>query len=304
MKILLRPARKAVLIGSDFHNRLQKYVGEWGIVVESTIETQSSLIAFGTNNLNAVGKRSSPAQSVVLKIIKQPGDEWRAGEVLKAFDGRGVVRVYEQAPGAVLMERLRPGTPLVDVVLNGRDEEATDILSGVIRQMSTLETPAVAFPTEHDWARGFDRYIASGDEQIPRDLVETAQQTYLRLAATQRHTRLLHGDLQHYNVLFDLDRGWVAIDPKGVIGEVEYEIGAAMRNPVERPDLFLSLTTIERRLQQFTNRLNLDYQRALEWTFAQSVLSAIWGVEDGFEVGPHDSSLRLAKEILPMIEMP
>ena len=42
---------------------------------------------------------------------------------------------------------------------------------------------------------------------------------------------LLHGDLQHYNVLLDKDRGWVAIDPKGVVGELEYEVGALLRNP-------------------------------------------------------------------------
>ncbi|HKY26510.1 MAG TPA: aminoglycoside phosphotransferase family protein [Pyrinomonadaceae bacterium] len=311
---------------SESTYRLQQRAREWDVNVERTVETESSLVAFG--------ERSSAVQSVVLKIIKQPGDEWRAGEVLKAFDGRGVVRVYEHAPGAVLMERLSPGTPLVDLVLNGKDDEATDILAVVMQQMSEPEdvwmpgigrqvsaaqwrTPleanqpkpdtryqTPAFPTTYDWARGFDRYIASRDGQIPRDLVESAQQIYVKLAATQREPRLLHGDLQHYNVLFDSVRGWVAIDPKGVIGEVEYEIGAAMRNPVERPDLFLSPQTIARRLKQFTDRLNLDYNRTVRWTFAQSVLSAIWNVEDGFEVGPLDSSLRLAKAILPMIEMP
>ena len=29
---------------------------------------------------------------------------------------------------------------------------------------------------------------------------------------------LLHGDLHHWNILSDADRGWMAIDPKGVIG--------------------------------------------------------------------------------------
>ena len=133
-------------------------------------------------------------------------------------------------------------------------------------------------------------------------MVESAQKTYLKLAATQRNTRLLHGDLQHYNVLFDSDRGWVAIDPKGVIGETEYEIGAAMRNPVERPDLFLSPQTITRRLKQFTGRLNLDYDRTVRWTFAQSVLSAIWSVEDGDTLYPGNSSLQLADTIQPLID--
>lgn len=60
----------------------------------------------------------------------------------------------------------------------------------------------------------------------------------MKLAASQDETTLLHGDLHHYNVLSDVRRGWLAIDPKGVIGEVEYEAGAIFRNPNEMPDLF------------------------------------------------------------------
>lgn len=116
-----------------------------------------------------------------------------------------------------------------------------------------------------------------------------------------RQPRLLHGDLQHYNVLFDSDCGWLAIDPKGVVGEVEYEVGAVLRNPFERPELFLSRPTIERRLEQFTTRLDLDYQRALAWGFAQAVLSAIWEIEDGFAVDTTNPALRLAEVIRPML---
>ena len=67
------------------------------MVVEETLETRSSVIAFGARD----------NQAVVLKVIKQMGDEWYSGEILKALDGNGVVRVHEQTPGAVLMERLR-----------------------------------------------------------------------------------------------------------------------------------------------------------------------------------------------------
>jgi hypothetical protein len=33
---------------------------------------------------------------------------------------------------------------------------------------------------------------------------------------------------------------WIAVDPKGVIGEIEYEIGASLRNPYENPEIFAS----------------------------------------------------------------
>src|SRR3989442_9734905 len=284
------------LIESELLNRIQRHAREWGVVVENMFETDSSVIAFGARD----------NQPVVLKVIKQKGDEWYSGEVLKAFDGNGVVRVYEQMPGAVLMERLRPGHSLVEMSLNGKDEEETDILANVIQRMSSIESSRLAdesskaFRTVQDWGKGFDRYVATGDDRIPLELVEAGRHAFSHLCASQRSPRLLHGDLQHYNVLFGSNRGWVAIDPKGVVGELEYEIGAALRNPFERPELFLARATIERRLKAFANKLNLDVERMLAWSFAQAVLSALWEIEDGFVVDATNSSLTLAKIIRPM----
>ena len=286
-----------MLIGPNLLKRIQQHAREWSVIIEDPFETQSSVIAFGVRD----------DQPVVLKVVKQPGDEWRSGEILSVFDGNGIARVYEHAPGAVLLERLRPGNSLVEITLDGRDEEATDILADVIQQMSArassmspLELPKTCATVE-DWAKGFESYLATGDVQIPEGLVAAGQRVYSGLCASQRQPRLLHGDLQHYNVLFDSGRGWLAIDPKGVVGEVEYEIGAVLRNPFERPDLFLSRSTIERRLKQFTSRLNLDYERALAWGFAQAVLSAIWEIEDGFAVDVTNHSLRLASVIRTML---
>lgn len=272
--------------------RVEERVRDWGIAVEDTLETQSSFVAFGRR-----GDRP-----VVLKVLRQPGDEWRSGEVLDAFGGRGIVRVYEYIEGAVLLERLNPGTPLAVVTLEGRDEEATRILAGVIRRMSHPFKSSKSFATAQEWGLGFRRYLTSGDTQIPGDLVEQSEQIYQELCASQRGARLLHGDLQHYNVLYDAERGWLAIDPKGVVGEVEYEIGAALRNPYERPEMFASSEAVERRIMRYEAELKLDPKRALGWGFAQAVLSAIWSVEDGFAVEAKNPSLVLANAIRPLLE--
>ena len=132
---------------------------------------------------------------------------------MEAFDGNGVVRVYENVDGAVLLERLSPGRPLVAMSVDGRDEEATSILADVIEQMS-VRKPLPACATVEEWAKGFELYSVTGDDQIPKALVEEGRQLYSELCATQREPRLLHGDLHHDNVLFDSRRGWVAIDPK------------------------------------------------------------------------------------------
>ncbi|HKQ93709.1 MAG TPA: aminoglycoside phosphotransferase family protein [Blastocatellia bacterium] len=280
--------------------RVEDLVRYWGVVVQDTLETQSSFIVFG--------KRGD--HDVVLKVIRQPGDEWRSGAVMAAFGAWGMARVYEHIEGALLLERLNPGLQLAGVALDGRDEEATKVMADVIDRMSlpceSSDEPSreefKAFVSAQDWGKGFQRYLDSGDRQIPARLVAQARQLYFDLCASQRNVRLLHGDLQHYNVLFDSDRGWLAIDPKGVIGEVEYEIGASLRNPVEKPELFATPETVERRLRCFEAKLKLNYDRALAWGFAQAVLSAIWSVEDGFAVDAGNPSLRLANAIWPILK--
>jgi streptomycin 6-kinase len=281
---------KANELSGELLDRVRRQAHQWNVDLEDVFETQTSTIA-------SVSRDNQP---LVLKVVKHQGDEWYSGEILDAFNGRGLARVFEYTGGAMLIERLNPGNSLISLVRDGNDAEATEILADVIQRMSATAIPERCATTE-DWAKGFDRYIETGDRQVPGRLVESAQQIYAELSGSQRSPRLLHGDLQHYNVLFDTDRGWLAIDPKGVVAELEYEIGAVLRNPGERPDLFLSPSVIERRMKQFTNTLNLNYERTLGWAFAQAVLSAIWGIEDGFSVDATNSSLRLAEAIRPML---
>jgi streptomycin 6-kinase len=285
----------AITPSADLLDRIQQHARAWRLVVEESFATETSVISFVSRD----------GQSLVLKVIKQSGDEWRAGEVASAFDGNGVVRVYEHTGGAMLLERLRPGNSLVDLAWNGRDEEATEILAEVIQKMSLIQTAQSSatsknWPTVEDWGKGFERYLATNDEQIPKQLVEEAEKVFRGLGAKQSRPRLLHGDLHHYNVLFDSQRSWLAIDPKGVIGELEYEIGAILRNPIERPELFLVPATIQRRSEQLASKLNLNTERVVAWAFTQAVLSAIWDIEDGYEVDAMNPALRLAEVMREM----
>ena len=271
--------------------RLEVLINAWQVEVERIEETETSWLAFG----------SREQRPVILKLIKNPGDEWLSGEVLDAFGGEGVVRVFEHVPGALLLERLRPGTRLVDLVLRGEDEEATSVLATVIGKMSPRR-PIADVPTVEDWGKGFDRYAASNQAQIPRALLLEAQRLHAELCASQSQLRLLHGDLHHHNVLFDADRGWLAIDPKGVIGELEYEIGAALRNPNELPELLIDPRTIATRVHGFARALMLNPGRILAWAFVQAVLSVVWLVEDGFPVDSGHPTIALANAIRRMLD--
>ncbi len=264
--------------------RVDERIVAWRIEIERVVETDRSVIVFGRRN----------GLPVVLKVVAEDDDERRAGEILRAFDGRGMVRVHEHVDGAVLLERLDPGHSLARLTLRGEDEEASRILARTIQAMSPC-MPAFAVPTVRDWGRAFERYAVSGDAQIPVELVAAAQSTYRELCETQGTARLLHGDLHHDNVLFDRERGWLAIDPKGVVGELEFELGAALRNPQARPDLFADRAIVRRRVERLVDELSCDRQRVLSWAFAQAVLSAIWSVEDRDRVESSSGALALAR---------
>ncbi len=239
----------------------------------------------------------------MLKVVKRPGDEWRSGDVVSAFGGRGMVRLLESTEGALLLERLAPGRELVELTRRSRDDDATIVLADVIGAM-TPGPPPVLCPTVADWRRGFDWYLALGDARIPLGMVHRAAAMYAGLCETQGPTRLLHGDLHHYNILDGGTRGWVSIDPKGVVGEVEYEVGASLRNPAELPTVLADPTTIEKRVSTLSTRLELDADRVLRWGFAQAVLSAIWLVEDGYEVDAGSPPMQLARAIDAMFGSP
>ena len=273
-------------ISKGLSERVLNGVRAWGVAIERTVATDTSVLVHGRR----AGK------PVVLKVVKEQGDEWRCGEIAAKFGGRGVVEVYEQIPGAALFERLEPGEPLATLTLHGRDEEATDILAMMLGRMSPQDPPDWC-PTVERWGAGFARYVATGDERVPLTLVEPAHRIYEDLCATQRNPALLHGDLHHGNVLSDRARGWCAIDPKGVVGELEYEIGAALRNPIARPELFATLDIVERRLEQFGLALGLDVGRARGWCFAQAVLAAILSIENCRPAGA-EAPLVLARALL------
>lgn len=259
----------------------------WGVTIEGIRETESSFIGYGRRG----------ARPVVLKVVREPGDEWLSGEVLEAFAGRGVARVYEHVPGALLMERLTPGTPLSQLSLSSEDDEATHVLADVMSRMSADQLPHTA-PTVEQWGHAFQR--VSPPASMGDDLLSEARDLFDDLCRSQTNRRLLHGDLHHYNILHDRARGWLAIDPKGVVGELEYEIGAALRNPVERPDLFVDTVIIEKRIAHFASTLAIDAGRTLRWAFAQAVLATLWSVEEGVHVDPRHPFIRLAETMRPM----
>ena len=96
---------------------------------------------------------------------------------------------------------------------------------------------------------------------------------------------LLHGDLHHENILAAERASWLAIDPKGVIGEPAYETGALLRNRL--PNLLdapQAVRVLTRRIDQLSEMLYFARARVRNWAMAQAVLSMWWTIEDGGDI--------------------
>ena len=209
---------------------------------------------------------------------------------LRAFDGRGAARLFESdaARGALLLERLEPGTQLVPL-REEDDAAATEAAASVMRKLWRAAPETHGFPTAADWGLGFARcraHFGGTTGPFPRRLFDEAESLYAELLASSAAPVLLHGDLHHGNVLAAAREPWLAIDPKGLTGEPAYEVGALLRNPL--PQLLKwpePVRVTERRIAQLSDELGLERARVRGWGLAQAALSAWWSIEDEGEPG-------------------
>ena len=220
---------------------------------------------------------------VVLKVGFPSRELFSEMEALRLYDGRGIVQLLEADPtqGAMLLEYLKPGTPLSTLI---DDEEATSIAAGVMTQLWRPAPAEHNFPTVERWASGLGRLrkqFEGGTGPLPSALVEQAELHFAELLASAGAPVLLHGDLHHYNIVRAERQPWLALDPKGVVGEPAYEVGALLRNQLPEPlTRSNGAPILARRLDQLAEQLHLDRERLRAWGVAQSVLSAWWSIED------------------------
>ena len=263
---------------------LEPFMRRWGLTLDGPPPEQRYM---GATPTGAVAFVRRGGERLALKLLPRDEDEARTAGVLAHWDGRGAVRLVEADPGAVLMERALPGEDLVSVMDRNGDDAATLIACEVMEKLNRPAPAGGGFRSISDWGRGFARNrpkaLALG---FPAELIDQGEAVFFELEASQAAPILLHGDFHHRNILLDADRGWLAIDPKGILGEPAYEPGGYLRNPNDRMDFCARAEVIERRSRLMAERLGYDYGRIVGWCFAQWVLSDLWAIEDGMTYQP------------------
>lgn len=258
---------------ADLPDLIAEISAKWSLAVED---------AFPDLSYNYVAPCvRADGTKAVLKIGFTEENSILRGEAkyLNLLDGRGAVKLlrFDENACALLLERLFPGENLKSICA-ADDEQATRIAVEVIRRLHCKPPETVEFPTLESWMDGLR--TAQKVNFAPRRIAR-ARRYFEELSGASEQNLLLHGDLHHENILSAERESFLAIDPKGVIGNIGYEIGVFLNNQRRlmrtRQNLAQILT---RRVEQFAQSFEIEPQKLRKWAFVQAILSAWWIFED------------------------
>ncbi|RDJ27899.1 APH(6) family putative aminoglycoside O-phosphotransferase [Bosea caraganae] len=249
----------------------EPHLSRWGLVPDGEpIVTHSS-------RLLPVLHGETPA------MLKLAGveDERRGYLPLEYWNGDGAARLLARTESgeAMLIERAMGRRSLSDMARNGADDEATAILCDAIAGLQKPRGPVPAGLIPLDtWFRELFPMAAKQGGLLARSAAAASE-----LLSAQREIVPLHADLHHDNVLDFEERGWLAIDPKCVIGDRAFEYTILFCDPDladPKPPVAIVPGRFERRLEIVLEKSGLERRRLLNWILAWCGLSASWFLGD------------------------
>ena len=184
------------------------------------------------------------------------------------------VLAVDESVGALLIEAIAPGTPLVESLIYPDIETTANLLTSLHENgVSDPYYPPLGHRVAHLFDSGTNPYKRHPDllELIPLELYERGRRLATRLAKSVPPTALLHGDLTPSNILDGgAERGLVAIDPAPCLGD---------DLAFEAIDLLLwqadDVDTIASRARVLAPEIGADADHLFEWCAAFAAMTAL-----------------------------
>lgn len=235
--------------------------------------------------LSVNGEIINTSSSQIVPVILTNGDEAilkltsceeeKIGHLVMCWwEGEGAAKVLAHHDNALLMEKARDQQSLLTMALNNQADQATAIMCNAIKQLHSphLKQPPTELISLQQHFLSLKK-IAHTTSCIFAFCKEIAEE----LLTTEQDIVVLHGDIHHRNIL-DFERGWLAIDPKRVIGERGFDYANLLCNP----DLSIANNPIyfARQLDNIIAISGIEKTRLIKWIIAVAGLSAAWFIED------------------------
>lgn len=263
--------------GADWLNRLPHLVAEcaeqWGLRIGEP---------FPDAHVSWVAPADLPdGLPGVLKINFPERESEREPDALAHWAGVGAARLYRSDPGrrALVVERCEPGTRLWD----GRDgDETMRIAAGVLRELWRPPPPRHPFRLVADVAAAWVEELPETWERtgrpFERELLDEAVDFLRARGPAQGELVVVHQDFHCGNVLQATRAPWLAIDPKPLVGEREFDTSSLLRD--RRWELRNDPDPVGRvghRLDLLASELDLDREAMRGWGIAHALG---WGLSD------------------------
>src|SRR3989344_5751794 len=280
------PSQLRKNVQDEWGNKGEEWLGTLPKIIEKCerlwhVEAEESSFELSYNYVTSV--RQEDGSAAILKVGYPHEELFNEVKTLKVLDGRCTARLLNSSLelGAMLLEKLQPGIVL-KTIQKDNDEEATKIAADLIKNFPIPVPVGVELPTVTAWTAVFKSIKKKKDSPMPLIVLEKAESLFTDLDQSKTADALLHGDLHHDNILFDDTRGWLGIDPKGVIGEPLFNAARFLNNPnpylseMDNPKRI-----IERRLEMLSSAFEADKNRLAAWAYVDCILTACWWIETG-----------------------
>jgi streptomycin 6-kinase len=255
--------------------RVAVLAARWDLALEARYPTTPG----SPGNFVAPATRADDTRCV-LKVSPHIRETRSEIAALTTFDGVGAARLLDAEPdlGALLLERIDPGSMLAALWAQD-DDAATRVAVDLLRKLWRPPESAAGLIALEPWCDAYARnrdVLSHGAPGFPAELFNRADALRGELLASSDRPVVLHGDLHHFNILRSNRAGWLAIDPKGLVGDRCFDVCQFLVNPEP-----VGVSVNRRRLNIFCAELDLDPQRTRQWCLVHAVLNACWSFEDG-----------------------
>ena len=215
----------------------------------------------------------TPAVLKVLVPRRNAGIDDHEALVLRLADGSGCPRLYADDPehGALLLERLGPSMFAIGLPYDQR-------LPALCDAAARIWTPApdVDLPTTAAKAGWLIEFVTTTWVALDRPCAEATVAHAVECATRRRDAHeldrglLLHGDVHQWNAL-RCDGGYKLVDPDGLVGEPEYDLGVILREDPDEPLAADPWATA----QWMAERHGLDPVAIWEWAVVERVSTGL-----------------------------
>jgi streptomycin 6-kinase len=220
-------------------------------------------------------------EEVVVKIGFVDEETRTEPDALALWGGQGAVRLLDvdEGSGAMLLERLKPGTRLE---LHPDRDEAISIACLLLRRLWRPVPADHPFRTVADLAAGLAREIprefTREGAPFERSLVDAAVRACQEFAEGDGRPVLANRDFHLGNVLAAAREPWLLIDPKPLVGEPAFDTGHLVRSLLPEE---LDAGSVDRVVRRLAAELELPAERVRLWAMVRSVDDALWGMSTG-----------------------